>query len=132
MLRLRHLRYTVAAAQHGSFRRAAERLRVQESAISRGVGEAEGIVGTRLFERSPKGVSLTAAGRMFVATSDDLLRQLSVLVSNLGRIEGRATGNCASAWPVRWSLADLHRFWMPASRIIRASVSNPMRRRRMS
>ena len=34
-IELRHLRYFVAAVEHGSFRKASVALRVQESAISR-------------------------------------------------------------------------------------------------
>lgn len=59
-------RYALAAADHGSFRRAAAALEVQQSSVSRGVRSLEHRVGTSLFERSHAGVRPTPAGEKFL------------------------------------------------------------------
>ena len=54
-IELRHLRYFVAAVEHGSFRKASVALRVQESAISRRILPARayfGLTALRLERRS--------------------------------------------------------------------------------
>lgn len=62
----RHIRYFVAAADHGSFRKAGIALDVQESAISRRIRDLEDLLGASLFHRQPSGVSLTLAGQRFL------------------------------------------------------------------
>ena len=66
MFELRHLRYTVAAADQGSFRRAALAMKVQESAVSRRIRDLEDEIGAALFIRHTSGVTLTQAGEVFV------------------------------------------------------------------
>ncbi|HVQ91323.1 MAG TPA: LysR substrate-binding domain-containing protein [Mycobacteriales bacterium] len=61
-LEVRHLRYFVAVAEELNFSRAAGRLRVAQPSLSRAIIGLERIVGARLFERSTRQVSLTAAG----------------------------------------------------------------------
>ncbi|WP_243395851.1 LysR family transcriptional regulator [Sphingomonas oleivorans] len=63
---LRHLRYFVAAADHGSFRKAGAALGVQESAISRRIRDLEDRLGASLFHRHSGGVFLTQAGQRFL------------------------------------------------------------------
>lgn len=62
----RELHYVIAAAEHGSFRRAALTLGVRESAISRRIRSLEDELGAALFIRSSSGVRLTHAGDRFV------------------------------------------------------------------
>ncbi len=68
---LQHLRYAVAAADHGSFRRAAEVLLLQQSTLSRCIRQLEHVVGMILFERSSGGVRATEA-------SSDLAGRLTI------------------------------------------------------
>lgn len=77
---IRQLRHAIAAADHGSFYRAARALDVEQSTLSRSVQKLERIVGTAIFERSRAGVSMTTAGKAFirgarpmVATADNLM-----------------------------------------------------------
>ena len=62
MFELRHLRYAVAAADQGSFRRAALAMNIQESAVSRRIRDLEDEIGAALFIRHTGGVTLTQAG----------------------------------------------------------------------
>jgi DNA-binding transcriptional LysR family regulator len=74
VLDLRRLRYFVAVAESRSFSRAAERLLVAQSAVSRQVGLLERELGVRLLERSTHEVQLTAAGTFLLERGTDLLR----------------------------------------------------------
>ena len=60
-MELRHLRYFVAVASHGSFNRAAEILHLTQPALSRQVRDLEEELGIPLFARGPNTVKLTEA-----------------------------------------------------------------------
>lgn len=62
----RLFQYALTSAEHGSFRRAASALNVQQSTVSRGVRNLEHRVGTALFERSHAGIRPTPAGDRFL------------------------------------------------------------------
>jgi len=79
---LQHLRYAVTAADHGSFRRAAEALLVRQSTLSRCIRQREHSVGMTVFERSSGGVQATPAGRDFLRTARSILEQMDSLVKN--------------------------------------------------
>lgn len=56
----------IVLAEELNFSRAAERLRIDQSTLSRRIMELEGMVGVRLFERNHQVVELTEPGRHFV------------------------------------------------------------------
>lgn len=89
-IELRHLRYVVAAAEHGSFRRAATAVGVQESAISRRIRDLEDEIGATLFVRHHGGVRLTYAGERFIHRARRAIDQINNAakdVSTIGRGE---------------------------------------------
>lgn len=63
---LKQLRWAIAAYDHGSFRKAAIALGVQESTISRRIRDLEDKMGASLFIRRPSGVLPTLAGERFI------------------------------------------------------------------
>jgi LysR family hca operon transcriptional activator len=66
-MELRHLRYFVAVAEEGSLKLAAERrLHTAQPSLSRQIRDIEQEVGAQLFQRSARGVLLTAAGHSFL------------------------------------------------------------------
>ena len=77
-----HLRYAVAAADHGSFRRAAEALLLRQSTLSRCVRQLEERIEMIVFERSSGGVRATQAGRDFLRMARSILEQMDTLVAS--------------------------------------------------
>jgi len=74
-MELRHLRYFVAVAEECNFRRASVRLNVAQPALSVQVRQLEEEIGAPLFERGGRGVTLTAAGEVFLAYARQALRE---------------------------------------------------------
>ncbi|HEY1995662.1 LysR substrate-binding domain-containing protein [Paraburkholderia sp.] len=66
-MELRHLRYFIAVAETGSLTVAAERrLFTSQPSLSRQIRDLEDEVGAELFNRSARGVELTASGKAFL------------------------------------------------------------------
>ena len=89
-MKLRHLRYFVAASEHGSFRKAGAALGVQESTISRQIRDMEDGLGSSLFQRHSGGVSLTVAGQRLLSRARNVLRYVNEsaeAVSAVGRVK---------------------------------------------
>jgi len=63
---IRLLKAAIALAEELNFSRAAERLRIEQSTLSKRIVELESQIDLRLFERNHQTVELTYAGRYFV------------------------------------------------------------------
>ncbi|MGF1475392.1 MAG: LysR family transcriptional regulator [Geminicoccaceae bacterium] len=70
------LRIFHAVAEAGSFTRAAERLNISQSAVSRQMGALEEDLGTVLFHRHARGLVLTEQGEILRQTARDLATQV--------------------------------------------------------
>ena len=75
-MELRHLRYFVAVGEEQHYGRASRRLGLAQPALSRQIQDLEGEVGFRLFDRLPRGVKLTAAGKLFLEDATRILQNL--------------------------------------------------------
>lgn len=64
------------AAEHGSFSRAADRLQVKTSTVSRHITELEKDLGIALFNRSTRGLVLTEGGRLFREQASVVMKSL--------------------------------------------------------
>jgi len=85
-LGLHQLRYVLAAAEHGGFRRAARSLGVQQSAVSRRIQDLEARLGSPIFARGPQGVRLTEAGLDFVRLATGAMLQLDQAVDGAAEV----------------------------------------------
>src|SRR5262245_20148077 len=75
-MELRHLRYFQVVGDLLNFTKAAARLRVAQPALSRQVQDLEDEIGVDLLRRSPRGVTLTAEGKLFLEETRELLRRV--------------------------------------------------------
>ena len=73
---LRKLQYVLAVARELHFGKAAERLHVERSSISRQVREVEQEVGFEIFRRDNHYVAITDAGQPFVQALKEMLTRL--------------------------------------------------------
>lgn len=85
---LRQLRYTIAAADYRSMRRAAEALHLKESTLSRCVRDLEAELKVTLFERSRAGVRPTAAGVTFIISARRIMHDIDG-ITGLAKAGGR-------------------------------------------
>lgn len=76
-IEIRDLQVLLAVAERGSFRRAAEHLRLGQSAVSRRIRSLEDKIGVSLFERRSIGSRLTDAGQRFSKRARSILHEVS-------------------------------------------------------
>lgn len=74
-IELRQIRYFLAIAEERSFTRAAERCHVALSSLSRQIRAMEIRLDSQLFERLPRKIRLTRAGRIFEREASKALEQ---------------------------------------------------------
>ena len=104
---LRHLRCAVAAADHGSFRRAANALLLKQSTLSRCTQQLERSIGMTIFERTSGGLRATPAGRDFLRTARSILEQIDLLVNNMYHVGRGAAGRLSVGFQTSLSAGNL-------------------------
>lgn len=72
-MEFRHLRYFLALAEEQNFGRAAKRLHISQPPLTRQIHQLEEEFGAELFLRTPKGVTLTEAGRLLREEAEKIL-----------------------------------------------------------
>ncbi len=82
-----------AVAHAGSFTRAAERLGLSQSAISRQIGALEEDLATSLFHRHARGLVLTEQGEILRATADEVAKRMASVQTALGDSRDTAAGH---------------------------------------
>lgn len=92
MDKMRALQCFVAAAQEGSLAGAARRLEVSVPSIHKMVGALERDLGVPLFDRSARGLRLTASGQAYLEGCEPLMQELAALDERVGRAERRPAG----------------------------------------
>ena len=78
-MNLLHMKYAVEIAETKSINKAAEKLFVGQSALSRAIKELETSLGVTLFERSAKGMFPTPDGEVFVRYAKTVLKQVDAI-----------------------------------------------------
>lgn len=88
----------VTVAQELNFRRSAERLALDQSALSRRIQKLETVLGYRLLERTTREVLLTPAGELFYRRANDVLRDCAQSVSDARSVAEGRTGRVRVAY----------------------------------
>lgn len=83
-LTLRQFRYFIAVAESGSVAAASRMLSIAQSAVTKAMQELEDALGTRLFERTSKGIVLTPQGHRFLVSA----RRVIGAVADATRLQG--------------------------------------------
>lgn len=78
-MNLLHMKYAVEIAETKSINKAAEKLFVGQSALSRAIKDLEASLGVTLFERSAKGMFPTPDGEVFVRYAKTVLKQVDAI-----------------------------------------------------
>lgn len=91
-IELRHLRYFIAVAEELHFGRAAARLNMSQPPLSQQIQILEQQIDARLFARTNRSVSLTAAGAQFLIDSRLILAQVEEAAARAARLHQGETG----------------------------------------
>src|SRR5258705_2768230 len=91
-MELRHLRYFVAVGEEQHYNRAAQRLRVAQPALSRQIQDLEEEIGFRLFDRLPRGVKISEAGKLFLNDARRILQEVNDATASAKRIASGQSG----------------------------------------
>ncbi|CAO4146768.1 HTH-type transcriptional activator CmpR [Methylorubrum aminovorans] len=97
MKHLRSLTAVAEVARSGSIRRAAERLNITPSALTRQIQDIEYELGTPIFERLAQGMRLNAAGELLVRHIRDQAADLDRVRSQIADLSGVRRGHVALA-----------------------------------
>lgn len=88
-MELRHMRRFLAVAEELHFARAADRLHIEQSPLSRAIKELEFDLGVQLFERTTRSTRLTWAGQVFLK---DVRRVFAALDQARVNVKAAASG----------------------------------------
>ncbi|MER5179117.1 LysR substrate-binding domain-containing protein [Streptomyces sp. NPDC002896] len=85
--KLRHLTLVSAIAEQGSLVGAAQALHVTQPVVTRGLREAEDVLGVRLFDRGPRGVQPTVYGELVLEHARTILGNLRTVGEHIEEIQ---------------------------------------------
>ncbi|MDD2553229.1 MAG: LysR family transcriptional regulator, partial [Desulfotomaculaceae bacterium] len=75
-MEIHQLEYVLAVANHKSFSRAAEEIKISQPSLSQQIFKLENELGTNLFVRTTRCVNLTPAGREFISHARNIMSEL--------------------------------------------------------
>jgi DNA-binding transcriptional LysR family regulator len=93
-MELRHLRYFTAVADETTLVAAAKRLGVAQPALTRQIHALEAELGVELLERRPKGIRLTPAGEVVLASARHVIGQVDLAAQHAHESSRGAAGRC--------------------------------------
>ena len=96
----------VAVAENGGFAAAARKLGITKSAVSKRIGGLEAHLGTQLFHRSTRSISLTEAGEIYLAHAIQALGSAQEAEDAVAALQGDPVGHLKVSAPM--SFGQLH------------------------
>jgi LysR family hydrogen peroxide-inducible transcriptional activator len=94
-MEIHQLRYFVAVADEGNFSRAATKVRVAQPSLSQQIRKLEAEIGQPLFDRLPRSVILTEAGRCFLDYARQILASIGDARRCVDELKGKISGDVA-------------------------------------
>jgi len=94
-MEIHQLRYFVAVADEGSFSRAAAKVRVAQPSLSQQIRKLEAEVGQPLFDRLPRSVVITEAGRCLLEYARQILASIGDARRCVDELKGKIAGDVA-------------------------------------
>jgi len=94
-MEIHQLRYFVAVADEGSFSRAAAKVRVAQPSLSQQIRKLEAEVGQPLFDRLPRSVVLTEAGRCLIDYARQILASIGDARRSIDELKDEVSGRLA-------------------------------------
>ncbi|MDE3104871.1 MAG: LysR family transcriptional regulator [Acidobacteriota bacterium] len=91
VLEFRHLKYIIAVAEAGTFTKAAERIHVSQSALSKQILELEELFGAAIFDRTREGSTLTEAGMALYHFARQMMELREEAINSLQAVQQTAT-----------------------------------------
>ena len=86
------LRIFVRVVEAGSFSEAGRQLGMAPSSISRQINELEDSLGSRLFQRTTRKLSLTEAGELYYESATSIVTEIDEAKLALSQLDGTPTG----------------------------------------
>ena len=96
-MRIEQLEYIAAVTQHGSLRRASERLHISQPALSEAVSKLERELGVTLLDRRRSGARISRRGRELQQHMVEVLEAVDALRTAAGDQAAPAPGWSGSA-----------------------------------
>lgn len=109
IIELRDLRMVRMIAETGNLTKAAARLNISQSALSRQLLDLEARLGANLFERLPRRMRLTDVGEELLIIADEILPKIDLAQLNIARRQTGDSGDLRLGIQCRSSFA-----WLPA------------------
>ncbi|MEW9854635.1 LysR substrate-binding domain-containing protein [Novosphingobium rhizovicinum] len=107
MIELRQLRYLIAAADAGSFSRAARSMNIKQATLSRHIIEVEKRLGMTLFDRRTRGASLTPNGKTYLRIAQRIVKEFEELNEWVRATQRGEAGRLAVGFYTSFSAGNL-------------------------
>ncbi|MFA1621440.1 LysR family transcriptional regulator [Rhizobium mongolense] len=89
---LRQIQYFVAVAEQGSVTRAAQNLSISQSSVTEALKELETDLSVELFERHPRGLTITHNGHQFLRHATKILASVSDARASFSSLQSALSG----------------------------------------
>lgn len=108
---LNHLKTFDVAARFKSFKKASEELYVTPTAVSHQIKALEEMLGTLLFERKARAVTLTKEGELLADTTLRIFQQLAYTINEISKSKEILTISTTSSFAAMWLVPNLDKFY---------------------
>ena len=106
-MNINQLRYFVSAAENRSFTKAAAQYYISQTAVTQQIQALEYTVGVALFDRSSRPISLTPAGKLFLADAKAILERINHSINRVQEASVGFVGNLRIGYTKGYEKSEL-------------------------